>query len=176
MKRSTIFIVTALMLSLVATAVVSDALAQPKERVVFKVDSANTKYTQQYSIDVDDNPGHQVRVFEVRRTYPINPPVINGMKLVDSWARGSSDYTNNRGPSIVYHTYVAENGDKFFAQSATVAVQGTGGNFSGTTVGPITGGTGNFKGIRGLLQLSITANPKTGANETQAEIEYWFDK
>ena len=43
-----------------------------------QVEQANARYTQQHTIDVGDVPGHQVRVFEVRRTYPSNPPVING--------------------------------------------------------------------------------------------------
>jgi hypothetical protein len=30
------------------------ALAEQKQRLVFKVDAANTKYTQQYTIDVDE--------------------------------------------------------------------------------------------------------------------------
>src|SRR2546422_10297001 len=172
MKRITIFMI---LLCLPGAPLAGDALAQQTQQLVFKVGAANTKYTQQHAIDVDDVAGHQVRVFEVRRIYPTNPPVINGMKIVESWTRGASDYTNNNGPAIAYHTYVAENGDKFFAQSATVVVQGSGArNFTGTTVGPITGGIGKLAGLRGLLRLSITANPVTGENETQAEIEYWF--
>lgn len=121
------------------------------------------------------SPGHQLRVFEVRRIYPTNPPVINGMKIVESWTRGVSDYINNNGPAVVYHTYVVENGDKFFAQTATIAVQGSGAdNFIGTTDGQITGGTGELARIRGLLRLSVSANPMTGVNKAETEIEYWF--
>jgi hypothetical protein len=101
------------------------------------------------------------------------------MKIVESRARGASDYTNNNGPAVVYHTYVVENGDKFFAQTATIAtiaVQGADGrSFTGTTVGPITGGTGKLARIRGLVRLSLAANPATGENETETEIEYWFE-
>jgi hypothetical protein len=176
MKRITTFtLATTVLLCLAGAPFAGDAFAQQKQQLVLTVGAANTKYSQQHAIDVDDVPGHQMRVFEVRRIYPTNPPVINGMKIVESWARGASDYTNNNGPAVVYHTYVAENGDKLFAQSATVVVQGSEeGNFIGTTVGPITGGTGKLAGIRGLMRLSLAANPVTGENETQAEIEYWF--
>jgi hypothetical protein len=154
--------------------IASDALAR-KQQVVFKVEAANSKYTQQHIIDVDDVPGHQLRLFEVHRTYPKNPPVINGMNIVESWTRGVSDSINNNGAAVVYQVYIAENGDKFFVQSSTVAVQGEpDGRLTTTTVGPVTGGTGKFTGIRGLLRLLVTANLKTGENEARVELEYWF--
>jgi hypothetical protein len=104
---------------------------------------------------VGDVPGHQVRVFEIRRTYPSNPPVVNGVKIVESWTRGISDYTNNNGPSVVYHVYVAENGDKFFITSSAIAEQAPGTRKTTiTTAGTITGGTGEFFGIMGVLRLS----------------------
>ncbi len=111
---------TAALLCLAAASRVGDALAQP-QRLTFKVEQANARYTQQHTIDVGDVPGHQVRVFEVRRTYPSNPPVINGVKIVQSWTRGISDYTNNNGPAVVYHVYVGENGDKFFVTSSAIS-------------------------------------------------------
>jgi hypothetical protein len=154
--------------------IASDALAR-KQQVVFKVDAANSKYTQQHVIDVGDVPGHQVRLFEVHRTYPKNPPVINGLKIAESWTRGVSDFTNNSGASIVYHVYIAENGDKFFIQSSPPGVQGgPDGKLTTTTTGPITGGTGKFSGIRGLLRTSVTADLKAGTNEVSVELEYWF--
>jgi hypothetical protein len=175
MKQTTMFALTAALLVVAAVLPAGDAAAQRKQQVVFKVDPANSKYTQQYAINVGDVPGHQVRLFEVRRSFPSNPPVINGMRIVESWTRGVSDYIDNNGPAVVYHVYVAENGDKFFVQSSTVATQVPGtSKFTGTTVGPITGGTGNFTGIQGLLRLSISADPASGANETEIEIEYWF--
>src|ERR1700716_3722308 len=106
MKRITIFTLTTALLCL-AGVLAGDGLAQTKQKLVFKVDAANTKYTQQHIIHVGDVPGHQVRVFEVRRTYPTNPPVINGMKIVESWARGASDFTNSNGPAVIYHIFVA---------------------------------------------------------------------
>src|SRR5262245_21813708 len=48
----------------------------------------------------------------------------NGLKIAESWTRGLSDFTNNTGASIVYHEYIAENGDRFFIQSTTPGVQG----------------------------------------------------
>jgi hypothetical protein len=177
MKRIAILLTTAVVLSLSAAPPVGDALAQRKQQLTFKVEQANTKYTQQHTIDVGDIPGHQVRVFEVRRSFPNNPPVVNGVKIVESWSRGATDYTNNNGPAVVYHVFVGENGDKFFITSSAVSVQVPGArNMTITTTGPITGGTGVFSGIRGLLRLSISADLQAGTSESQIELEYWFSR
>jgi hypothetical protein len=118
-----------------------------------------------------------VRVFEVRRTYPSNPPVINGVKIVESWTRGISDYTDNNGPAVVYHVYVGENGDKFFVTSSAISVQAPGTRtMTITTVGTVSGGTGEFFGIQGLLRLSISADVQAGVSESQVELEYWFSR
>ena len=85
-----------------------DALAQQKEKVSYKVSAENTKYTQQVTIDAGDTPGHEVRVFEIHRTVAADAPVINGIKLTDTWTRGFSDSTDYNGPSTSYVTYVFE--------------------------------------------------------------------
>jgi hypothetical protein len=154
---------------------VGPALAEQKQRLVFKVDAANTKYTQQYTIDVDDVPGHQVRLFEIHRTYPSNAPAINGMKIVESWTRGVTDYIDNNGAATTYWVYVLENGDKFFTRGSVVAVRGPGeSHLTATTVGPIMGGTGKLVGIQGMARILTTADPKAGVNEAQIEIEYFL--
>jgi hypothetical protein len=134
MIRVTKLTLTAIALLCLAVALpANDALAQ--QRLAFKVAAENTKYTQQHTIDVDDVSGHQVRLFEIHRTYPSNAPVINGIKIVESWTRGISDYTNNNGEGTTYGVYVLENGDKFFTRGSLVAVQSPGAsNLTATTV------------------------------------------
>jgi hypothetical protein len=149
--------------------------AEAQERLAFKVSADNTNYTQQHTIDVGDVAGHQVRVFEIKRVYPANPPVIGGLKIVESWTRGISDYTNNSGEARTYSTYVLENGDKFFTRGSLVALQGPEArNLTATTAGPITGGTGKLARINGMARTITLANPQTGMNETQIEIDYWL--
>jgi hypothetical protein len=179
-RKAALVLTTTALLYSAATAgeplspIASDALTH-KEKVVFKVDAANSKYTQQHVIDVGDVPGHQVRLFEIRRTFPKDLPLINGMKIVESWTRGLSDHTNNDGAAIVYHVYIAENGDRFFGQSFNAeAPAGQDRKLTTTMVGTITGGTGKFSGIRGLLRVWTTADLKEETNEAQIELEYWF--
>jgi hypothetical protein len=172
-NKLTLTIVTSLCFLAVALPA-NDVLAQ--QRLVFKVSAENTKYTRQHEIDVDDVSGHQVRLFEIHRTYPSNPPAIGGMKIVESWTRGISDYTNNNGEATTYSIYVLENGDKFFTRGSLVSVQGPEAtNLTATTVGPITGGTGKLARISGMARTSASANPKAGMNEQiQVDIEYWL--
>jgi hypothetical protein len=174
---TTVNLTTLALLCLAGALPAGDALAQQNRQLVFKVSAENSKYTQQHTIDVGDVSGHQVRLFEIRRTYPNNAPVINGMKIVESWARGISDYTNNNGPATTYGVYVLENGDKLFTRGSLVAVQPPGASkLTATTVGPITSGTGKLAGIQGIVRTLTSADPTAGVNETQVEIEYSFAK
>jgi hypothetical protein len=151
----------------------ADARAQ--QRLVFKISGDNTKYTQQHTVDVGDVSGHQVRLFEIHRAYPGNAPVMNGMKIVESWTRGISDYTSNNGEGTIYGIYLLENGDRFFTRGSLIAMQSPEANhLRAVTVGPITGGTGSLAGITGMARTSAFANPREGMNETQVDIEYWL--
>ena len=117
-RRTTPTLATIALLCVAVAVPAGDALAQQMQRVSFKTSAANSKYTQQHVIDVGDVPGHQVRVFELHRTYPNDAPMINGVRLVESWARGLSDYTDTNGPNTGYTVYVMEGGDKFFVRTA----------------------------------------------------------
>ena len=50
------------------------------------------QYVQQHVIEVGDTPGHEVRVYELRRSFPGNAPVINGVKVKEMIGSGMSDY------------------------------------------------------------------------------------
>jgi hypothetical protein len=100
--------------------------------------------------------------------------VINGIKLKEQWTRGVSDYVDNNGTANNYNVFVMENGDKFFTHTTVLAHNAGPGKLSNVTVGRITGGTGKFAGIQGIIRTTGTAEPKAGLNETQTEIEYWI--
>jgi hypothetical protein len=153
-----------------------DALAQQKQKVSYKVSEQNSKYTQQLALDAGDAPGHQVRVYEIHRTFPAEAPLINGVKLKETWTRGISDYTDYNGPSSAYTTYLFENGDKFFVRATTLGQQNAAGKRATVSVGQITGGTGKFAGIQGMTRSAGLSDPKGGQTATDAEVEYWFAK
>jgi hypothetical protein len=160
--------------------VVSDALAQQKHQLSFKTLAENTTVIQQHVIDVGDVPGHQVRIFEGRATFPKDPPIFEGVRTKERWVRGLSDYIDLNGRAATYLLLVLETGDKIFARGdgvsqSTVNPDGSR-KATGTLVYTITGGTGKFLGIRGVIRETTSFDPKAGLVDVHSEGEYWLDK
>ena len=149
-----LFVSTTAILLLAATA----SVAQETSLVGFPTSADNTQYTRQHVIEVDDVPGHQIRVFAIRRTFPKDPPIIGGLALKEQLSRGLTDYISNSGTGNFYGTYVLENGDKFFTRSSLVAHK-AGAGLSSITVGRITGGTGKFADLRGVVRVTAIIKP-----------------
>ena len=95
---------------------------------------------------------------------------------MNNGTRGVSDYIDNNGTANIYVVYVLENGDKFFGHGAALVQNAGEGKYTAVVVGSITGGTGKLAGIQGVLRASGIANPKSGFNEEQIDIEYWISK
>jgi hypothetical protein len=174
-RRTALTLMTMGLLSLAVAVPTGNAVAQENQQVSYKVPAANTAYTMQQNIDVGDVPGHIVRVFELRRTFPNNAPVINGVALKEEWYRGNVDITNGNGTAALYFVYVMENGDKFFARASAVN-QAQSGKMIGTYVGHITGGTGKFATIKGTVHGGNKTDLAAGINEGQTDIEYSVGK
>ena len=166
---------TMALLSLALALRAGHALAQEKQHVSYKTPAENSKYTQQQNIEVGDVPNHIMRSYELQKTFPNNAPVINGLKLVEEWNRGIADLVGGNGSGSQHTVWVMENGDKFFARSATI-VQNVSGKLTATQVGHITGGTGKLAGMQGTLRLVVNFDTKSGFNESQEEIEYSIGK
>jgi hypothetical protein len=154
----------------------SSAWAQEKQKISYKVSAENSKYTQRNTIDVGDESGHQLVMFEIHRTFPSNAPVINGVKLKETWTRGYADYVNSNGLSTNYTVFVLDNGDKFYTHSSTMGQADSAGKRTTVAVGKILGGTGKFAAMKGLVRSTGASDGKAGLNETQSEIEYWIAK
>ena len=139
----------------------------------------DTKYIQQHVIDVGDVPGHQVRILELHYTPSNAKPNCEGLKVVEGWSRGYSDYTNINGRAWGYAIDILENGDKIFAQwsGVTQTIINPDGSKKSTYTGvtTYTGGTGKYRGIHGMSRTSSNFNPTTGLNESQWEQEYWLE-
>jgi hypothetical protein len=150
------------------------AWAQQKQKVSYKVGAENTKYPQRVVIEVGDEPGHTISIYEIHRTFGANAPVINGVKLKETWTRGYSDYVSQNGLSTNYQTFVGENGDRFFALTRSMGHADATGKRSTVSVGQINGGTGKFSGMKGLVRAQGSSDGKRGFNETSTEIEYWL--
>jgi hypothetical protein len=147
------------------------SIAQERQRVTFSTSREHTNYTQQHLIEVGDVPRHEVRVFEIHRTFPKDAPTIGGLGLKEQWSRGVSDYIDGTGTGHFYGVYVLENGDSFFTHSTTVAHK-AGSGLSAVTAGRIIGGTGRLENMRGEVRMVLTADPEAGINDGTTTIEY----
>ena len=158
-------------------------LAQQRTAIAISSEGVKSRYVQQQVIDVDDVPGHQVRVQESHREFPTEKQlVVEGERVVESWARGFSNYTGGIGPAWGYVTWITDKGSKIFLEySGTSESQPTEtgskrGTFHGTS--RLVGGTGRFANIRGVLidTSKFDTDPKVGYNVTDSRGEYWFEQ
>jgi hypothetical protein len=158
-----------------------------KQKISFRVPASNTKYTQQQVLDVGDVAGHQIRIFEIHRTFqaptsvasggqsiaPVSAgasakavapapsasdvPMFNGVRATEQWVQGVSDYVNTNGRVYGYATYIMENGDKIFSHYEGIN-QATGtGKANGSFVHSFIGGTGKFRDLRGMMRANNVA-------------------
>jgi hypothetical protein len=169
-------IVTTAVIAAVGISVAFDTLGQQMQKITYKVEAKDTKYTQRHMIEVGDEMGHQVGTFEIHRTFGADAPAVNGIKLKEVWTRGYSDYWKSNGLSTNYTTYVLENGDTFHSKSSTMGQTDAAGRRKTVSVGEILGGTGKVAGIKGTVRSNGQSDGKAGFNETQTEIEYWLAK
>jgi hypothetical protein len=139
-----------------------------------------SRYIRDHSIDVDDVPGHKVRVVEIQRIYTKDHPVIMGTKVLETWFRGFTDYIGSAGPGHGYDTWIMEDGNKLFLESiflSTTEPTATGSR-RGTSHATLrfVGGTGKFSSIQGTLTSSteFDTDPKSGYNRPKGRGEYWF--
>ncbi len=158
---------------------VTDVWALEKCKQSGKNLAQDTKYVQQHAIDVGDVPGHQVRILELHTTPSNAKPNCEGLKVLDFWSHGYSDYTNTNGRAWGYGVDVLENGDKIFSQwsGTTHSAVGSDGSKKITYTGGtnLTGGTGKYRGVRGMGRVTTVFDPVAGFNESQWETEYWIE-
>ena len=157
-----------------------DSWAQQKTKLSYKRPPDMSDYTKQYRIDVGDVPGHQIRIYELKGTYPKGFLSIAGVGVGDEYSRGYSDYVDNNGRHWGYCEFDMENGDKIFcrvegsSQKTTNPDGSKRSTYSG--ISTLTGGTGKFMGIRGYLRYSGVFDPLANLNEEQDDGEYWFEQ
>jgi len=163
--------------------VASPICAQQREPIVMSSEGMKSSYTQQHVIDVDDVPGHQIRVQETHREYPTDKQtVIRGERIVESWVRGFSNYTTGVGPAWGFGTWITNKGNKIFveyngnSESSKTETGSRKGTYHGTS--RIVGGTGPFATMRGNIvdSAKFDTDPKNGYNVTDSRGEYWFQE
>ena len=153
----------------------SNAWAQ-KKYTISRAPSSNSQYLQEHAIDVDDQTGHQVRVYEIRNDYPAKDLGFAGITVKQSLTRGMSDYVNWSGPFTTYTVYTLEDGSKVFSRSTGTTQTDADGTRKFIFVENYVGGTGKFKGIRGLVRGSGERAAGAKSLSQQSSGEYWIDE
>jgi hypothetical protein len=157
----------------------SSAWAQ-KKYTISRAPSSSGQYLQQHAIDVEDSPGHQVRVYEIRNSYPEKDFAFAGVLVKESLVRGMSDYINYSGPFTNYTVYTLEDGNKVFSRGTGTSQSST--KADGTQVVKFSfvenflGGTGKFKGMRGQVTGSGERAPVAKTLTSQSSGEYWIEE
>ena len=156
------------------------ATAQEKMKYSFSGKPESVKYGQQHVLDVGDVPGHQLRIAELDTKYGADAPEYAGVKIVQVKGRLMSDYIDGSGRLVGYGVLYMANGDRIYTRSETTALSAPSADGSRKasfiTISTITGGTGKFATIRGVLRGTGFTDFKTGTSGTQTEGEYWFEK
>lgn len=158
------------------------AWSQQKFPISTTSEGVMSNYVQQHIIDVGDVAGHQVRILEVHRVHTLKQIELDGVKVLEEWDRGFSDYTNGVGPAHGYGIWVLEDGSKVFlewhgtAYSAPTATGSKRGTFNGAT--RIVGGTGKFAKIRGMMTdaVEFDTDAQKGYSRASNKGEYWFEE
>lgn len=172
--------VLTLVIGILATDV---AIGQERQKFGYTQAGQTSKYLGQQAFDVGDQPGHQVRIYKVLRTFTDESGfLVRGVRVKSTETNGYSDYTNGVGPIWGYEVWTLEDGGKVFANytGSTFSEPTSTGSRRGvaTSASRITGGTGAYKGIRGMAHnvSRFDSDPKTGYSQSETRGEYWFEE
>ena len=168
-------------IALVGLACASESNADQKFSYNHSSPPSSSQYVHDYSIDMDDLPGHKIRILEIQRKYTKDQPEVAGVKVTETWFRGFTDYSSaSGGPGHGYETWILEDGSKIFLESNFVSNTEltASGSKRGTShaTSRFIGGTGKFAAIRGSLRSTteFDSDPKTGYNRPSTQGDYWL--
>ena len=159
--------------------ITSNCWAQQKHTV----NDANSKshYVQEHIINVADQPGHQIRVYEIAYEYPDKDLEFDGVKVKSNVTHGMSDYINLNGAFTTYVVYSMEDGSEIHSRTTgtTQTMWGTDGKQAArkySFVEHFVGGTKRFKGIRGQVTGSGERAPGANSLTESSSGEYWIEQ
>lgn len=105
----------------------TDDVREQKKFTLSETATSTSQYSREHAIDVDDRPGHQIRVYELRYDYQKKDLALAGVAVKQSITRGMSDDVNGSGPFTTYSVFTMEDGSKVFSRSSGTTHQDTDG-------------------------------------------------
>jgi hypothetical protein len=172
--RITRFLSTTVLALLSAT-----ALAQQRQPLSYDAAAAETTYAANYRVAAGDVPDHLLRVFDLRRVFTRRPPMFQGVAAKEMWERGWADTIDQSGSESSYVTYLLEDGSKVFGRyvGTVSSFRWPDGSRHFDILGVITlsGGTGLFARLRGIVRIRASIDPGADSNQIESKGEYWME-
>jgi hypothetical protein len=159
---------------------VVDAADFERRPLAYDLGASSASYMKQYRIDVGDVRKHVLRLYDLKRTFPRNPPAFDGVRAIECLERGVSDLVDDSGTESGYVIFVLEDGNRIigrYSGSASSRRWPDGSrhyDVRGTI--ELTGGTGRFERIRGAVQVWQALDPGADSSQGGAQGSYWFER
>jgi len=167
--------------SLVAAVIAVAAAARadaPRAGLTYDL-SAEPRYVKRYRVEVGDVPRHSLEVYSRQRVFALQPPVFEGVRVVECEEQGVFDLVDHSGTESGYVTFMLEDGSRVLGRySGTLAARlwpdgSRHYDIRGTL--ELTGGSGRFDKIRGQLSIWQALDPGADSAQGRAEGEYWVE-
>ncbi len=153
----------------------SSASAQQKYTIT-STPNSNAQVLQEHIIEVDDVPGHRLRLYEIRQDYPQRDLAFVGVVVKYGLSRNISDAINGNGSFTYYMVYTLEDGNKVFARGTGTTQSDPSAGYRFVIVENFVGGTGKFKGLRGQARGGGTRAPGASSLAVEWKGEYWVEE
>lgn len=158
-----------------ALCVTNAAWAQQKY-TISAAPNSSSQFLQEHIIDVDDVPGHRLRVYEIRQDYPQRDLAFAGVVVKQGLSRNISDAINGNGSFTYYMVYSLEDGNKVFARGTGTTQADAIVGYRFVIVENFVGGTGKFKGMRGQVRGGGVRAPGANSLTVEWKGEYWIEE
>ena len=149
-------------------------MAQQKYTIT-SAPNSSSQYLQEHTIEVDDVPGHRLRVYEIRQDYPQRNLAFAGAVVMYGLSRNMSDAINGNGSFTYYMVYTLEDGNKVFARGAGTTQSDPDAGYRFVIVENFVGGTGRFRGLRGQARGGGTRALGASSLAVEWKGEYWIE-
>lgn len=152
-----------------------EAAAQQKY-TISPAPNSNSQFLQEHIVEVDDVPGHRLRVYEIRQDYPQKDLVFAGVVVKQALSRNMSDFVNGNGPFTYYIVYSLEDGNQVFSRGTGTSQADATSGYRFVIVENFVGGTGKFKGMRGQVRGGGVRAPGASSLTVEWKGEYWIEE
>jgi hypothetical protein len=168
---------TALLAALIGAALLcATGEAAAQKYTISQAPNSSSQFLQEHIVEVDDVPGHRLRVYEIRQEYPQKDLAFAGVVVKEALSRNVGDFVNGNGPFTYYIVYSLEDGNKVFSRGTGTSQADAKAGIRFVIVENFVGGTGKFKGMRGQVRGGGVRAPGASSLTVEWNGEYWIEE